>query len=75
MQISPISPSQAVQKYTNVQAPAGLVVLEAPSRVLPPAGQDGSGLPENKILAHSLYDEKGRLPLLNGPGGNYLAHI
>jgi len=63
------------QKYLNSVPPAGLVVLETPRRILPPAATEGSGLPSNKILERSLYDENGRLPLLNGPGGNYLAHI
>jgi len=51
------------QRYLNEVPPAGLVVLAKPNRVLPPAGQDGSGLPPDKITPYSgIYDESGRLP-------------
>jgi hypothetical protein len=39
-------------------------VLQKPVRVLPPAGQDGNGLPPDTITPHSgIYDENGRLPV------------
>jgi hypothetical protein len=63
------------QKYLNVVPPAGLVVLQNPNRILPPAASDGPGIPSDKILEHSLYDEHGRLPLINGPGQTFLAKI
>ena len=51
------------QRYLNEVPPAGLVVLAKPNRVLPPAGQDGNGLPPDKIIPYSgIYDESGRLP-------------
>jgi hypothetical protein len=51
------------QRYLNEVPPAGLVVLAKPNRVLPPAGQDGNGLPPDKITPYSgIYDESGRLP-------------
>jgi len=51
------------QRYLNEVPPAGLVVLAKPNRVLPPACQDGSGLPPDKITPYSgIYDESGRLP-------------
>jgi hypothetical protein len=51
------------QRYINEVPPAGLVVLAKPNRVLPPAGQDGNGLPPDKITPYSgIYDESGRLP-------------
>ena len=51
------------QRYLNEVPPAGLVVLAKPNRVLPPAGQDGNGLPTDKITPYSgIYDESGRLP-------------
>lgn len=51
------------QRYLNEVPPAGLVVLAKPNRVLPPAGQDGNGLPPDKITPYSgIYDENGRLP-------------
>lgn len=53
----------AVQRYTNLTPPAGLVVLARPQRILPPAGQDGNGLPPDTITPFSgIYDETGRLP-------------
>jgi hypothetical protein len=51
------------EKYLGSTPPAGLVVLEHVKRVLPPAGQDGNGLPPDKINPHSgIYDENGKLP-------------
>jgi len=51
------------ERYLNSVPPAGLVVLERPHRVLPPAGQDGNGLPPDTIIPYSgIYDENGRLP-------------
>jgi len=51
------------QRYLNGVPPAGLQVLAAPHRVLPPAGSDGPGLPPDKITPYSgIYDEHGRLP-------------
>jgi len=39
------------------------VVLSKPNRVLPPAGQDGNGLPPDTIIPYSgIYDESGKLP-------------
>jgi hypothetical protein len=66
----------AVQKYTNVVPPAGLQVLAQPHHVLPPAGQDGPGLPPSTITPYSgIYDEQGRLPTVPGPGTTFLAHV
>lgn len=51
------------QRYLNEVPPAGLVVLVKPNRVLPPAGQDGNGLPPDKITPYSgIYDGSGHLP-------------
>lgn len=51
------------QNYLNGVPPAGLQILAKPHRVLPPAGQDGNGLPPDKITPYSgIYDEHGRLP-------------
>jgi hypothetical protein len=62
------------QRYLNEVPPAGLVVLARPHRVLPPAGQDGNGLPPDTITPYSgIYDEYGRLPT---PASNltFLSH-
>lgn len=62
------------EKYLNSLPPAGLVVLEHPKRILPPAGQDGNGLPPSTITPYSgIYDEKGKLPT---PASNitFIAH-
>lgn len=59
--IPSIPPAQA--RYLGSVPPAGLVVLEKPNRILPPAGQDGNGLPPDKISPYSgIYDEHGKLP-------------
>jgi len=51
------------ERYLNSIPPAGLVVLESPKRILPPAAMDGNGLPPDKITPYSgIYDESGRLP-------------
>ena len=53
---------------------ARLQVLAEPHRVLPPAGQDGNGLPPSRITPYSgIYDENGKLPT---PASNltFLAH-
>lgn len=53
------------QRYLGAVPPAGLQILAEPHRVLPPAGQDGNGLPPDKITPYSgIYDEHGRLPTL-----------
>jgi hypothetical protein len=65
-----------VQRYTKSTPPAGLQVLQRPVRVLPPAGQDGSGLPPDKIIPYSgIYNEKGRLPAVRGPGTTFMARV
>lgn len=75
MTVMPVpSIPQMQQRYLNSVPPAGLVVLEQPKRVLPPAGQDGNGLPPDTISPYSgIYDENGRLPV---PSSNltFLAH-
>ena len=51
------------ERYLNGIPPAGLQILAKVNRVLPPAGQDGNGLPSDKITPYSgIYDERGRLP-------------
>lgn len=63
-----------VQRYTGVLPPAGLMVLNKPHYILPPAGQDGPGLPPDTISPYSeIYDASGRLPK---PASNltFLAH-
>jgi hypothetical protein len=72
MPIPSIPPMQ--KRYLGSVPPAGLVVLEKPNRILPPAGQDGSGLPPDKITPYSgIYDANGKLPT---PSSNltFLAH-
>jgi len=63
-----------VQRYTNETPPAGLIVLQEPNRVLPPAASEGNGLLPDKITPYSgIYDENGKLPV---PKSNltFLAH-
>lgn len=63
-------------RYLGATPPAGLVILEKPHRVLPPAGMDGSGLPPDTITPFSgIYDEHGRLPSVHGPGTTFLARV
>jgi hypothetical protein len=63
-------------KYLGATPPAGLQVLAAIKRVLPPAGTDGNGLPPDKISPYSgIYDATGRLPTVPGPGSTFLAHV
>jgi len=71
----PLIPS-ATQKAIGTIPPAGLVVLEKPHRVLPPAGEDGNGLPPDTIMPYSgIYDSNGKLPTVPGPGLTFIAHI
>lgn len=61
-------------KYLGATPPAGLQVLAAVKRVLPPAGTDGVGLPPDKISPYSgIYDQQGRLPQVPGPGMTFFA--
>ena len=54
---------RAQQMYLGGVPPAGLQILAKPHRVLPPAGQDGNGLPPDTITPYSgIYDERGKLP-------------
>jgi hypothetical protein len=69
-----IPPMQA--RYLGATPPAGLVILEKPHRVLPPAGQDGNGLPPDTITPYSgIYDANGRLPTVPGAGTTFIAHV
>ena len=62
-------------KYLGATPPAGLQILAAIKRVLPPAGTDGVGLPPDKISPYSgIYDETGRLPSIPKPGLTFIAH-
>jgi hypothetical protein len=66
--------AKAQAMYLNGTPPAGLEILRKVNRVLPPAGQDGNGLPPDKITPYSgIYDERGKLPT---PASNltFLAH-
>jgi hypothetical protein len=66
----------ATLKAIGSNPPAGLVVLEKPHRVLPPAGEDGNGLPPDTITPYSgIYDANGKLPTVPGPGMTFIAHI
>lgn len=62
-------------KYLGATPPAGLQILAAVKRVLPPAATDGNGLPPDKISPYSgIYDATGRLPRVPGPGTTFLAN-
>jgi hypothetical protein len=63
-------------KYLGQTPPAGLQILATVKRVLPPAAQDGNGLPPDKISPYSgIYDATGRLPRVPGPGTTFIAHV
>ena len=64
MTVLPIpSIPSALAKYTGLTPPAGLVALNKPRYILPPAGQDGPGLPSSEITPYSgIYDQNGKLP-------------
>jgi len=62
-------------KYLGATPPAGLQILAAIKRVLPPAGTDGNALPPSEISPYSgIYDATGRLPSVPGPGLTFIAH-
>lgn len=64
-----------IQRYTNTQPPANLVVLATKKVGFGPEGTDGSAMPDDKISPYSgIYDESGHLPSLSGPGCNFIAH-
>lgn len=64
MTVMPVSQIPPMQKrYLGEIPPAGLQILAKMHRVLPPAGEDGNGLPPDKITPYSgIYDENGKLP-------------
>jgi hypothetical protein len=76
MTVLPIpSIPKATLTYTGVNPPAGLMVLNEPKRILPPAASDGTGLPPDKITPYSgIYDANGKLPTVPGPGMTFIAH-
>jgi hypothetical protein len=64
------------QKYLSVTPPAGLVVLDKPKRVLPPAATEGTGLPPSTITPYSgIYDSEGKLPKVPGDGTTFIARV
>jgi len=72
---TPLTPAYT-QKYLNINPPAGLIILDKPNRVLPPAGSEGSGLPSSTIMPHSgIYDSNGHLPKIPGAGITFVAHV
>jgi hypothetical protein len=77
MTVLPIPNIPAFQaKYLGNAPTAGLVVLDRPKRILPPAGTEGNGLPPDRIAPYSgIYDEKGRLPGVPGPGTTFIAKV
>ena len=75
-----VLPVPSIPEYTQravgVTPPAGLVILAKPHRVLPPAGQDGVGLPPDTIMPFSgIYDSNGKLPKTPGPGMTFMARV
>jgi hypothetical protein len=71
----PVIPSLQA-RYLGATPPAGLQVLAAVKRILPPAGTDGVALPVDKINPYSgLYDKDGRLPQIPGPGTTFVARV
>jgi hypothetical protein len=52
-----------------------MVILQKPTRVLPPLASEGNSLPLDKISPFSgIYDEKGHLP--SPPSGlNFIAKV
>lgn len=75
MTVLPVPTIPAHQaKYLGATPPAGLQILAAIKRVLPPAGTDGVGLPPDKISPYSgIYDAQGKLPQVPGPGLTFFA--
>ena len=73
---APIIPS-LVQRYTQIFPKAGLVVLTPkPTPTYGPEAVLGSGLPPSKINPYSgIYDEHGRLPVVQTSGLNFLAWV
>lgn len=77
MSIIPLSSLNFIQKYTNVNGPANLVIL-APKKLsgFGPEAVLGSGSLPSKILPYSgIYDENGKLPKINGSGAGFLAKV
>jgi hypothetical protein len=77
MTVLPIpSIPQYQAKYLGNAPTAGLVVLDRPKRVLPPAGTEGNGLPPDRISPNSgIYDASGKLPKTPGPGTTFMAKV
>lgn len=77
MTVLPVPTIPAHQaKYLGATPPAGLQILAAVKRVLPPAGTDGVGLPPDRITPYSgIYDAQGRLPQIPGPGMTFSARV
>jgi len=75
MTVLPVPVIPAMQaRYLGATPPAGLQILAAIKRNLPPASMDGVGLPPDKISPYSgIYDKDGKLPRVPGPGSTFLA--
>jgi hypothetical protein len=75
MTVLPVPVIPAMQaRYLGATPPAGLQILAAVKRILPPAGMDDVALPPDKINPYSgIYDEHGRLPQIPGPGTTFIA--
>ena len=77
MTVLPVPNIPAQQaKYLGATPPAGLQILAAVKRNLPPASVDGNGLPPATISPYSgIYGSDGKLPRVPGPGSTFLAHV
>ncbi len=78
METSAISFQELIQRYTGMDAPAGLVVLSKPSPGAPagPISQMGHNPDQGGIIPSGagIYDKNGLLPSIKGAGLNFIAY-
>ena len=77
MKVEGVPFKELLQRYTGMDAPAGLGVLTKPSKgaASGPIEINGPTMLQESIIPKGagIYDERGLLPSINGAGLNFIA--
>ena len=77
MKVEGVPFKELLQRYTGMDAPAGIAVLTKPSpgAAAGPIQQMGHNPPQDGIVPKGagIYDERGLLPSIKGTGLNFMA--
>lgn len=77
MQVEGVPFKELLQRYTGMDAPAGLAVLSKPSKgaAAGPIEINGPTMLQEGIVPKGagIYDERGLLPSIKGAGLNFMA--